>query len=233
MRGVKVSVIALCAGILGSSQLTIAAVLSFEEIHGTNTGTFVPFTNYGGLLWGGVLAARISGVAGSGGVTGIVDGITGAMNTLGPDIHVSASPTTTFTSNGAYFTAYANNTQPIDFYGYRPGDDPWGTGPSGIGTPTFFDTITADTAGATGTRDPPTSPSPQFYTIDFTDIEDLVILGHDGADSLFGGADGTNSYIIDLFTYNESVAIPAPPPLAAGAGVMAIMSLRRRIAQHG
>jgi len=227
MKSAAAFLIALCVGFLGSSRPASAAVLGFEEIHGTNGGTYVGFTDYGGLLWGDVLAARILGLFGSGGTTGIVEGITGAVNTHGPDMYVSAPPNTTFTFNGAFFTAFANNTQPIDFYGYRPGDDPWGTGIDGTGTPTFFTSITVDTAGATGNFDPPT-PSPQFYAIGFADITNLVILAHDGSNSVFGGADTTNTYIIDQFTFNEGSLIPAPPAMVIGWGALTIAALRRR-----
>ena len=215
-----------------SVQIAAGAVLSFEEIHGGNTGTSVGFTSYGGLNWGNVLAARHKpGNGYSGFVTGLTDGITGGISTAPVGgiytIGVSAPADMTYTFNGSYITSFANNYQPIELFGYRPGDVGY-TNLATPGLPTFHIGIIADTASATGTfKPPPGGATPTFYTANFTGIDRLIIVSHSGTNSIWGGSHA-NSFMLDEFTIDEPIPEPATLSLLALGGLAVIRRRRAR-----
>ena len=217
--------------VLLSVQIATGTILSFEEIHGTNTGTSVGFTNYGGLVWGNVLAARFSPSSGyTGFVTGLTDGITGAVTTAPAGgiytVHVAAPTNMTYTFNGSYITSFANNYQPIELFGYRPGD----TGYTNLaipGSPTFHISITANTASATGTFKPPSGgATPTFYTANFTGIDRLIMVSYSGSNSIFGGS-SANSFMLDEFTLNEPIPEPATLALVIVGGLAVLWRKRK------
>lgn len=203
MKTLKLAVVLVVTALCAQAQAT---VLTFDDVTTAERARLIG-TNYGGLSWFfGFQILDGSSISNSGYNNGTVSGEYVAYNSSARSVSVT-NYGSLFDFNGGYFTSAWRDNLNITIEGFL------------LGASTYSRTITVS------------STSPTYFNLNFLDIDRLNFSSFGGTETPGFSGRGAH-FVLDNFTYNETVSVPEPTSMALlGLGLAGVGFARKKKAE--